>query len=107
MEWLQEALIKKLLSRPFKVPIANYQGPLNGRALGVRRDGVRRSLHDPEAPGALVLYTPPQLSAHDQLKMDKLVHENILLYLGQLFNHALVVFRVEPCLITLKVHPES
>lgn len=53
------------------MPIANYQGPLGIRALGVRRDGVRRSLHDPEAPGALVLYTPPQLSAHDQLKMDK------------------------------------
>ncbi|XP_054275150.1 DNA repair and recombination protein RAD54-like [Macrosteles quadrilineatus] len=72
-----ETLIKKLLSKPFKVPIANYQGPLGNRALGVRRDGVRRSLHDPEAPGALVLFTPPQLSAHDQLKMDKdkiLVH---------------------------------
>lgn len=67
----QEELIRSILSKPFKVPIANYQGGFGSRALGVRRDGVRRSLHDPDAPGALVLYTPPQLSVHDSLKADK------------------------------------
>ncbi|CAH0762992.1 unnamed protein product [Bemisia tabaci] len=66
-----EALIRQILTKPFKVPILNYQGGIGSRALGVRRDGVRRPLHDPMAPNALVLYTPPQLSAHDLLKVDK------------------------------------
>lgn len=65
-----EALIKSILTRPFKVPIPNYQGSLGSRALGQRRQGVRRALHDPDEPGALVLFHPPSLSAHDQLKVD-------------------------------------
>lgn len=72
-----EELIRSILSRPFKVPIPNYNGNNSYRALGVKRDSIRRALHDPTEPGALVLYTPPQLSAHDLLKMEKekqLVH---------------------------------
>ncbi|XP_021106446.1 DNA repair and recombination protein RAD54-like isoform X2 [Heterocephalus glaber] len=72
-----EAFIRSILSKPFKVPIPNYQGPLGFRALGLKRAGVRRALHDPLEEGALVLYEPPPLSAHDQLKLDKeklLVH---------------------------------
>lgn len=42
-----------------------------GRALGVRRQGTRKSLHDPEEEGALILYTPPEISAHDRLKIDR------------------------------------
>ncbi|XP_055111411.1 DNA repair and recombination protein RAD54-like isoform X8 [Symphalangus syndactylus] len=66
-----EAFIRSILSKPFKVPIPNYQGPLGSRALGLKRAGVRRALHDPLEKDALVLYEPPPLSAHDQLKLDK------------------------------------
>ncbi|CAF4211011.1 unnamed protein product, partial [Rotaria magnacalcarata] len=62
-----EAFIRSLLSQPFKIPIPNYKGPLSGRGLGVRRSGGRQSLYDPEEEGALVLYTPPELSEHDKL----------------------------------------
>ena len=66
----QEALIRELLSRPFKVPIPNYSGSGYQRSLGVKRAGVRRSLHDPAAPGALVLHTPPELSQHQKMTAD-------------------------------------
>lgn len=39
--------------------------------MGLKRAGVHRALHDPLEEGALVLYEPPPLSAHDQLKLDK------------------------------------
>ncbi len=67
----QEAFIRSLLAQPFKIPIPNYKGPISGRGLGVRRMGGRQSLYDPEEEGALVLYTPPELSEHDKLKIDK------------------------------------
>ncbi|MEJ1282582.1 DNA repair and recombination protein RAD54-like [Cricetulus griseus] len=66
-----EAFIRSILSKPFKVPIPNYQGPLGCRALGLKKAGIRRALHDPLEEGALVLYEPPPLSVHDQLKLDK------------------------------------
>ncbi|XP_053103240.1 DNA repair and recombination protein RAD54-like [Hemicordylus capensis] len=66
-----EAFIRSILSKPFKVPIPNYTGSLGFRALGIKRAGVRHSLHDPFEEGALVLYEPPPLSAHEQLKIDK------------------------------------
>ncbi|KFO98539.1 hypothetical protein N300_00749, partial [Calypte anna] len=66
-----EAFIRSILSKPFKVPIPNYKGPLGLRALGIKRAGLRSPLHDPFEEGALVLYEPPLLSAHDQLKIDK------------------------------------
>ncbi|XP_060559787.1 DNA repair and recombination protein RAD54-like [Ruditapes philippinarum] len=65
-----EAFIRKILSKPFKVPIPNYTGSSLNKALGVRRQGARQPLHDPFEDGALVLYIPPELSAHDQLKID-------------------------------------
>ncbi|XP_041358558.1 DNA repair and recombination protein RAD54-like [Gigantopelta aegis] len=65
-----EALIKKILSKPFKVPIPNYQGNGLSRILGVRRQGVRQPLYDPYEEAALILYSPPELSAHEQLKVD-------------------------------------
>ncbi|KAM9762081.1 LOW QUALITY PROTEIN: DNA repair and recombination protein RAD54-like [Menidia menidia] len=66
-----EAFIRSILSKPFKVPIANYSGPLGLRALGLKRSGVRKALHDPFAEDALVLYAPPVLSAHELLTADK------------------------------------
>lgn len=72
-----EDLIHKILSKPFKVPIPNYQGGYNGRALGIRKNGMRRALHDPDEPNALVLFTPPEATAHEKLKASsekQLVH---------------------------------
>lgn len=46
-------------------------GSLGIRALGLKRAGVRKALHDPFAEHALVLYEPPSLSAHDLIKADK------------------------------------
>ncbi|XP_068599411.1 DNA repair and recombination protein RAD54-like [Brachionichthys hirsutus] len=66
-----EAFIRRILSKPFKVPIPNYSGSLGIRALGLKRAGVRRALHDPFAEGALVLYEPPPMSTHDLIKADK------------------------------------
>lgn len=62
-----EAFIRTLLHKPFKIPIPNYSGGLQGRALGIRRSGLRRALHDPDEPNALVLYSPPELTAEQQL----------------------------------------
>lgn len=36
----------------------------------MRHSGMREALYDPYAEGALVLYTPPEMSAHEKLKMD-------------------------------------
>ncbi|XP_069591982.1 DNA repair and recombination protein RAD54-like isoform X2 [Ranitomeya imitator] len=66
-----EAFIRSILSRPFRVPIPDYKGGNGLRALGIKKAGVRRALHDPDEDGALILYEPPSLSAHDQLKMEK------------------------------------
>ncbi|XP_070562643.1 DNA repair and recombination protein RAD54-like [Ptychodera flava] len=66
-----EELIWKILSKPFKVPIPNYKGSLGSRGLGIRRHGAKRALHDPDEEGALVLFHPPVLSAHQQLTSDK------------------------------------
>ncbi|XP_076240794.1 DNA repair and recombination protein RAD54-like okr isoform X2 [Calliopsis andreniformis] len=70
-----EERVKKLLSKPFKIPVPGYQ--LSGRALGIRLCGPRRPLHDPEEANALIVYSPPELSEHDKLKLDsskQLVH---------------------------------
>lgn len=94
----QEEFIRSILSKPFKVPIQNYTGeaprfllpflpltsspvtlvtsnrPLGSlglRALGLKRAGVRRALHDPFADDALVLFEPPVLSSHELIKADK------------------------------------
>uniref|UniRef100_A0A3P9Q656 DNA repair and recombination protein RAD54-like n=1 Tax=Poecilia reticulata TaxID=8081 RepID=A0A3P9Q656_POERE len=66
-----ESFIRSILSKPFKIPIPNYTGSLGSKALGLKHTGVRKSLHDPFAEDALVLYEPPTLSAHDLIKADK------------------------------------
>ncbi|XP_036378447.1 DNA repair and recombination protein RAD54-like [Megalops cyprinoides] len=66
-----EAFIRGILSKPFKVPIPNYTGALGIRTLGLKRAGVRKALHDPFEEGALVLYEPPVVSAHDLIKAEK------------------------------------
>ncbi|KAF2349059.1 SNF2-related N-terminal domain [Trinorchestia longiramus] len=65
-----EARIRQLLARPFKPPLSNYSRGSYQRSLGLRRSGVRKALHDPDAPGALVLFTPPELSQHQKLTLD-------------------------------------
>ena len=65
-----EEIIRKLLNKPFKIPIPNYTASSYGKSLGLRRTGARISLHDPYEEGALVLYEPPELSEHDRLKVD-------------------------------------
>lgn len=73
-----EELIAKVLNKAFKVPIPNYVSDGHGnRCLGLKRTTFRRALHDPQACNALVLYTPPELPAAEQHKVDKskiLVH---------------------------------
>ena len=44
------------------------------RGLGMRRPGSKAALHDPFEEGALVLYTPKELSAHEQLVVGKWVN---------------------------------
>ncbi|VDK42180.1 unnamed protein product [Anisakis simplex] len=66
-----EEMIQRLLSKPFRVPLPGYVGTLSNKALGLRRSGVRCSLFDPYAEGALVLYAPQEMSAHDAMKIDE------------------------------------
>lgn len=65
-----EEMIAKILTQPFKIPIPGYIGGSSSRLLGIRRSGVRCALFDPYAEGALVLYVPRQVSAHEALTMD-------------------------------------
>ena len=53
------------------MPIKNYVPGIgvSGRSLGVKRQGARQPLHDPEEENALVLYDPPELTEHDKLKV--------------------------------------
>uniref|UniRef100_V9ID99 DNA repair and recombination protein RAD54-like n=1 Tax=Apis cerana TaxID=7461 RepID=V9ID99_APICE len=70
-----EQRMKKILNKPFKIPIPGYQ--LSGRALGIRLSGPRRPLHDPDEANALIVYSPSELSEHEKLKIDlskQLVH---------------------------------
>lgn len=66
-----EMMITKILTRPFKIPIENYIPEHTTRCLGMKRPPARRSLHDPYACNALVLFTPQELSEHDKLKADQ------------------------------------
>ncbi|KAL7669115.1 hypothetical protein ACOME3_009784 [Neoechinorhynchus agilis] len=71
------SFIRKVLSKPFKVPIRDYKSDIRFKSLGLRRSSTRQPLHDPFAENALVLYSPPQLSAEEALKMKEdeiLVH---------------------------------
>ncbi|CAK8680728.1 unnamed protein product [Clavelina lepadiformis] len=67
-----ERFIKQILSKPFKIPLPNYKGGfLQGRGLGIRRQLLRKPLHDPFEEDALVLFSPPDISTHEVLKMEK------------------------------------
>lgn len=67
-----EELIAKLLHKPFKVPIPDYVPDTHGsRCLGLKRNVIRRALHDPFACNALVLYSPPEIPEIEQMKMEK------------------------------------
>jgi len=66
-----ENYIKRLLSKPFKIPIPNYKGALGAKGLGVKRQLLRKPLHDPFEENALVLYAPPDISVHDTMQLDK------------------------------------
>jgi len=100
-----EALIRSLLNKPFKIPIPGYTGGGYGRSLGVRRSGGRQPLHDPLQEGALVLFTPPDLSEHEKLKVD-LLQQQVAVVVDPLLckvlrphqrHHASYVGNFRPC----------
>ncbi|XP_063696815.1 DNA repair and recombination protein RAD54-like [Culicoides brevitarsis] len=66
-----EAMIAKILAREFQVPIPGYVKEHSNRHLGMKRSTVRRALHDPFACNALVLWTPPEISEHEKVKLDQ------------------------------------
>lgn len=66
-----ETMIRSILVKPFAVPIKNYNGILMRRSLGIRRDGVRRSLHDPNELNALILFAPKELNEHEKMTLSK------------------------------------
>ncbi len=66
-----EDFIKSLNNRPFKIPLPNYQPSSYSKCLGTRRQGARQPLHDPEEENALILYSPPEISANDLMKVDQ------------------------------------
>ncbi|XP_033215367.1 DNA repair and recombination protein RAD54-like [Belonocnema kinseyi] len=70
-----ELKVRNLLKKPFKIPIPGYE--LSGRSLGLRLAGPRRALHDPDEANALVVYTPPEITEHDKMKLDP---KNILVH---------------------------
>ena len=53
----------------------------------MRRSGVRSSLHDPFEEGALVLYSPPELTAHDLLTLTEYV-----MLINSIDNRLLIVY---------------
>lgn len=57
-----EALIARVLAKPFKCPVPDYVADTHGsnRCLGLKRSIVHRPLHDPYACNALVLWSPPE-----------------------------------------------
>lgn len=65
-----EMLIKKLLSRPFKCPLEGYIPERITKSLGLTGTPRRAALHDPLTCNALVLYTPPEMSAMERAKID-------------------------------------
>ena len=67
-----ELFIQQILKRPFKVPLEGYEvGSNSCRSLGMRRSGLRVALHDPYSDGALVLFYPPEQTAHGQVASHK------------------------------------
>ena len=48
-----------------------FTGCTFSRGLGIKRKGPRTALHDPFEDDALVLYSPPELTAHEKLTADR------------------------------------
>ena len=48
-----------------------FTGCTFSRGLGIKRKGPRTALHDPFEDYTLVLYSPPQLTAHEKLTADR------------------------------------
>lgn len=67
-------------------------GPGGARPLGLRHSTVRCALFDPYAEGALVLFTPPEVSAHDALKIDANKRQVIELRSKQISSKAFATF---------------
>ncbi|CAI5437798.1 unnamed protein product [Caenorhabditis angaria] len=63
------AMIQKLLSRKFSIPMEGYM--LSGRSLGLGGSRRKCALFDPYHENAVILYAPLQISEHAQLKDDK------------------------------------
>lgn len=57
---LQEERIQKILTAPFVCPVPDYIPSFSSKCLGLRKTVVRRPLHDPDMPNALILYAPPE-----------------------------------------------
>ena len=57
----------------FCIAIENccFTGCTFSRGLGIKRKGPRTALHDPFEDDALVLYSPPELTAHEKLTADR------------------------------------
>lgn len=66
---LYEQKIKSILHRPYKCPVKGY--PLSGLALGGGGSRTRFAKHDPNAEGAMILYSPPEMTADERLHCDK------------------------------------
>lgn len=64
-----EERIRAILHKPYKCPLKGYT--LSGLALGGGRDRTRRAKYDPDADGAMVLYSPPAMTADEWLRCDK------------------------------------
>ncbi|KJE93973.1 DNA repair protein RAD54 [Capsaspora owczarzaki ATCC 30864] len=58
-----ESRIGSILTKPFKVPLANGENYIPARGLGMRKPLVRCALHSPDDEGALVLFAPEKTSA--------------------------------------------
>lgn len=64
-----EEKIRAVLNRQYVCPVKGYT--LSGKALGCVRDIHRKAKYDPNEEGALILYTPPELTSEELLKIDK------------------------------------
>ena len=64
-----EETIKSILHRPYKCPLKGYA--LSGLALGGGMDRTRFAKYDPNAEGAMILYSPPEMTADERMRCDK------------------------------------
>ena len=65
-----DAFLKGLTNPRFKMPVPNYVSSF----FGVKRQGNRQPVYDLDSENALILYSPPILSATDLLNADKFLY---------------------------------